>query len=163
MGRSKYVSIESIDQNIRRYLDPLERRWSSATKSHFARVKKIAEMASMATKALATAEQAKLYEWKGAATDESKRACQKWSIIRQYLDNKMVMRDVSFTVNSNRMKERRRVGEHNKRQRVDDKVNDDGACDGGSSIAAVLVSIHTCTGMYSSTSRPPPSKKQLVV
>jgi hypothetical protein len=35
-------------------------------------VKKIAEMASMATKALATAEQAKLYESKGAATDESK-------------------------------------------------------------------------------------------
>jgi len=42
--------------------------WTTAMKSHFARVKKIAEIASMATKALATVEQTKLYEWKGAAS-----------------------------------------------------------------------------------------------
>ena len=61
-------------------------------------------------------EQANLYAHNDATTELAQRACQKWSIIRRFLDDVLVKRNASFDANSMTMAQRRKAGEGKKRK-----------------------------------------------
>jgi hypothetical protein len=90
--------------------------WTPAVNGHFARVKKIAKMTTMVTREQAMTEQANLYAHNDATTELAQRACQKWSIIRRFLDDVLVKRNASFNANSMTMAQRRKAGEQKKRK-----------------------------------------------
>tara|TARA_B110000285_G_C14755227_1_gene437062 strand:- start:149 stop:532 length:384 start_codon:yes stop_codon:yes gene_type:complete len=73
-------------------------------------------MTTMVTKEQAMTEQANLYAHNGAMTELAQRACQKWSIIRRFLDDVLVKRNASFNANSMTMAQRRKAGEQKKRK-----------------------------------------------